>query len=67
MQAVVKKWLREKEYGFLDNGSGPDILYDKKQQGKGLKATATKATSLHLSELCPNRNECPLSLQSSHS
>ena len=29
MQAVVKKWLREKEYGFLDNGSGPDIMIRK--------------------------------------
>ena len=29
MQAVVKKWLREKEYGFLDNGSGPDIMVRK--------------------------------------
>ena len=25
MQTEVKKWFREKEYGFLDNGSGPDI------------------------------------------
>ena len=29
MQAVVKKWFREKEYGFLDNGSGPDIMIRK--------------------------------------
>ncbi len=29
MQAVVKKWLKEKEYGFLDNGSGPDIMVRK--------------------------------------
>lgn len=29
MQAVVKKWLKDKEYGFLDNGSGPDILIRK--------------------------------------
>ena len=29
MQAVVKKWLKDKEYGFLDNGSGPDILVRK--------------------------------------
>ena len=26
MQALVKSWLRDKEYGFLDNGDGPDIL-----------------------------------------
>ena len=29
MQAVVKKWIREKDYGFLDNGSGPDIMIRK--------------------------------------
>lgn len=29
MQTVVKKWLREKELGFLENGSGPDILVRK--------------------------------------
>lgn len=29
MQAVVKKWFREKDYGFLDNGSGPDIMVRK--------------------------------------
>jgi cold shock CspA family protein len=25
MQALVKSWFRDKEYGFLDNGDGPDI------------------------------------------
>ena len=29
MQTVVKKWFREKEYGYLDNGSGPDIMVRK--------------------------------------
>lgn len=29
MQAVVKKWFREKDYGFLNNGSGPDIKVSK--------------------------------------
>jgi len=29
MQAVVKKWFKEKEYGFLDNGTGPDIMIRK--------------------------------------
>jgi cold shock CspA family protein len=29
LQTVVKKWFREKEYGFLDNGSGPDIMVRK--------------------------------------
>jgi len=26
---VVKKWLREKDYGFLENGEGPDIMVRK--------------------------------------
>jgi len=25
LQTEVKKWFREKEYGFLENGRGPDI------------------------------------------
>ena len=29
MQTVVKKWFREKESGFLDNGGGSDILVSK--------------------------------------
>ncbi len=29
MQTIVKKWFREKDYGFLDNGSGPDIIVRK--------------------------------------
>ncbi len=29
MIAVVKKWFREKNYGFIDNGDGPDILVRK--------------------------------------
>jgi len=29
LQTIVKKWFREKESGFLDNGSGPDILVRK--------------------------------------
>jgi len=29
LQTVVKKWFKDKEYGFLDNGSGPDILVRK--------------------------------------
>ena len=29
MQAVVKKWFRDKESGFLDNGGGSDILVRK--------------------------------------
>lgn len=29
MQTVVKKWFRDKEAGFLDNGDGPDIMVRK--------------------------------------
>lgn len=29
MQTVVKKWFREKDYGFLDNGTGADIKVSK--------------------------------------
>lgn len=29
MQTVVKKWFRDKNYGFLDNGQGPDIMVRK--------------------------------------
>ena len=26
LQTVVKKWFRDKDSGFLDNGNGPDII-----------------------------------------
>ncbi|PCK08119.1 MAG: hypothetical protein COA42_10750 [Alteromonadaceae bacterium] len=29
MQTVVKKWFRDKGYGFLDNGDGSDIIVRK--------------------------------------
>jgi len=29
LQTVVKKWFRDKDTGFLDNGSGPDIMVRK--------------------------------------
>ena len=29
MQSKVKKWLRDKEFGFLENGQGPDIMVRK--------------------------------------
>jgi cold shock CspA family protein len=29
LQTVVKKWFRDKNYGFLDNGKGPDIMVRK--------------------------------------
>lgn len=29
MQTVAKKWFRDKDYGFLENGNGPDIMVRK--------------------------------------
>lgn len=29
MQTKVKKWFRDKDCGFLDNGAGPDIMVRK--------------------------------------
>jgi CspA family cold shock protein len=29
LQTVVKKWFRDKDFGFLDNGGGPDIVVRK--------------------------------------
>jgi len=29
LQTVVKKWFRDKESGFLDNGGGADIMVHK--------------------------------------
>lgn len=29
MQTVVKKWFRDKDTGFLDNGGGADIMVSK--------------------------------------
>jgi cold shock CspA family protein len=29
LQTVVKKWFRDRDSGFLDNGGGPDILVHK--------------------------------------
>ena len=29
MQTIVKKWFRDKDFGFLDNGGGPDIMVRK--------------------------------------
>ena len=29
LQTVVKKWFRDKDSGFLDNGGGPDIMVNK--------------------------------------
>ena len=29
MQTIVKKWFRDKDFGFLENGGGPDIMVRK--------------------------------------
>jgi cold shock protein len=29
LQTLVKKWFRDKDFGFLENGSGPDIMVRK--------------------------------------
>ena len=29
MQTTVKKWFRDKDFGFLNNGGGPDIVVRK--------------------------------------
>ncbi len=29
MQTLVKKWFQDKGYGFLENGTGPDIMVRK--------------------------------------
>ena len=29
MISKVKKWFREKDYGFIDNGEGPDVMVRK--------------------------------------
>jgi cold shock protein len=29
LQTEVKRWFRDKDFGFLENGSGPDIMVRK--------------------------------------
>ena len=50
MQTVVKKWFRDKNSGFLDNGKGPDILVKKEDLvGCGfLKVGATVEFECHV-------------------
>jgi len=54
LQTIVKKWLRGKNYGFLENGSGPDIMVRKEDLIKCqyLKVGATVEFECHLD----NRN-----------
>lgn len=50
MQSVVKKWLREKEYGSLENGSGPEIMVRKEDliNSQYLKVGAVVEFECHL-------------------
>jgi len=50
MQAEVKKWFRDKDSGFLDNGGGPDIMVRKADliNCQFLKVGATVEFECHL-------------------
>ena len=50
MQTTVKKWFRDKDIGFLDNGSGPDIMVNKASLVgcKFLKVGATVQFECHV-------------------
>lgn len=49
MQTLVKKWFKEKDYGFLENGAGPEIKVHKPDlvQCQYLKAGATVEFECH--------------------
>jgi cold shock protein len=49
LQTVVKKWFRDKDYGFLENGGGPDIKVRKANlvNCKFLKVGATVEFECH--------------------
>jgi cold shock CspA family protein len=50
LQTVVKKWFRDKESGFLENGDGPDIMVRKAELGNCafLKVGATVEFECHV-------------------
>jgi len=50
LQTQVKKWFQDKEYGFLENGTGPDIMVRKKELIKCsyLKARAIVEFECHI-------------------
>jgi cold shock CspA family protein len=50
LQTVVKKWFRDKDSGFLENGSGPDIMVRKADlvNCKFLKIGATVEFECHI-------------------
>ena len=52
MKTVVKKWFRDKDSGFLDNGGGPDIMVRKAElvNCQFLKVGATVEFECHTSK-----------------
>ena len=50
MYTTVKKWFRDKDFGFLDNGGGPDIMVRKPDlvNCKFLKVGVTVEFECHL-------------------
>ncbi len=52
MQTLVKKWFRDKDSGFLDNGNGPDIIVRKEDlvDCQFLKVGATVEFECHPDE-----------------
>jgi cold shock CspA family protein len=43
LQTQVKKWFQDKEYGFLENGRGPDIMVRKTEL---IKCSYLKVSSM---------------------
>ncbi|MFK5891647.1 MAG: cold shock domain-containing protein [Pseudomonadota bacterium] len=43
LQTQVKKWFQDKEYGFLENGKGPDIMVRKTEL---IKCSYLKVSSI---------------------
>ncbi|WP_163339461.1 cold shock domain-containing protein [Desulfopila sp. IMCC35008] len=52
MQTTVKKWFRDKDTGFLDNGNGPDIRVSKADltNCQFLKVGATVEFECHINK-----------------
>lgn len=68
MKTVVKKWFREKEYGYLDNGSGPDIVVRKADLIKCqyLKIGMTVEFECHVDKNCLIARKVCISEQNKH-
>ena len=52
LQSVVKKWFKDKNFGFIENGSGPDIYVNSKslQNCKYLKVGASVEFTVHIEQ-----------------